>query len=350
MSDYELETKQQPVVAQTVSLGHNFPPISTQYELRHKNLEGKTFWDLLPQLQEPFSPEEHLNYELGYSKEHQSKIDYIYCPWQSYEDRLNEVVGRGFWLQETVGTWIDESGRPVVRSRLSILGVVFEANGYAKPRGKWQGSLMEVAEKDAFKECCERLTGMGRYFRDQLWTIRYVYENTTDHAQKGEMRRLMAQRSKQPGAKSMNSRRGDGKHRQESGLLDALGGNKVVQSKPKPKPLQSQSKSKVQDLYPQHNKLIKNIRAITGHDPQSIINWCKPHGAERPSQLTSEKVYDLVFSMIAGWLEITKNLNPQEATNVLRDKINHLTQKGIPSLEACYVALDELQQLSVRES
>ncbi|NEP13735.1 MAG: hypothetical protein F6K14_26745 [Symploca sp. SIO2C1] len=363
--DYELEpTKQQPVIAQTVSLGHNFPPISTQYELRHKNLEGKTFWDLLPQLQEPFAPEEHKNYELGYSKEHQSKIDYVYVPWQAYEDRLNDVVGRGFWLQETVGTWIDESGRPVVRSRLSVLGVVFEANGYAKPRGQWKGSLMEVAEKDALKECCERLTGMGRYFRDQLWTINYVYQNTSDPDQKGEMRRLIGQRKKTSGAAAIRSRQHLKNQRQDSGLLDAMAGDlpkhkPVSQPKPKPQPQQPQqakqdnvvSLSLIKGSHPEHNKIVKTVRSITGHKPDVIVNWCKQYGnASLPSELSPELAYQLLISLVAGWLQDAKGLSSEVALKTLKTKISYLTQnQGINYLESVAIALDELQQLDPKE-
>lgn len=221
--DYELEArKQQPVTAHTVSLGHNFSPISTMYEPHHKSIHGKTFDESIEMFEMPFLPEEHKFYEIGYSKEFGSKVDYVYLPWERYEERLIQVVGRGRYILETIGSWIDESGKPVLRMRLRVLDVVFEANGYAKPRGDWKGSLTEIAEKDGFKEICERLCGIGAYLKNQSATISYIFENATDEKLKGEMRRLAGQRRLDlPGARAAAQRQTN-PVREKANLLDAM--------------------------------------------------------------------------------------------------------------------------------
>lgn len=280
--NYDLEQqKLQPTIAQTMSLGHNMPPISTHYEPAHKNRDGKTFWDLLPELQAPFAPECHKSYELGYSKEHRSKVDYIYLPVGEYEERLNHVVGYGCWLVETIGAWIDESGRPVLRMRLRVLDVIFESNGYAKPRGEWKGSLTEICAADGLKECCERLTGMGKYLKNQDWTIRYIFQNTSDQKLKGEMRRIGGQRSL--ALSEARASREKVEKDDRGSLLDDLGNNDPVTrrsqavstastttrkatlaKKPTSQPPKGSAVGGRVELYPQHTELIRSAREKAG--------------------------------------------------------------------------------------
>ena len=332
--DYELEArKQQPTLAHTVSLGHNFQPISTMYEPYHKTRDGRTFEELLDDFAAPFPPESHKFYEIGYSKEFQSKLDYVYLPWEEYEEALNRIVGRGRWLIETIGSWIDESGKPVLRMRLRVLDVVFEANGYAKPRGDWKGSLTEIAEKDGLKECCERLCGMGRYLKDQFKTIEYIYHNTTDQTLKGEMRRLAGQRKKSLGAQAMNQRQAT-KPKENTDLIGAMSDpfeerraapvNKpqtrsqqsTKQQQPAPPKTQEQPtaaasvppSSEIErmakgsaarpELYPQNNGMIKTARTKSGVSQAWLIGYLDSEcNGLRPAMMTTAELNPVLRAM-----------------------------------------------------
>lgn len=321
MSEYDLEPKAiQPAIANTMSLGHNMPPISTCYDPKHKTAEGKTFWELLPDLQAPFEPGVHKFYEIGYNKQFNSKIDYVYVPVDEYEERLNDVVGYGYWIIETVGSWIDESGKPVLRMRLRILDVVFETNGYAKPRGEWKGSLTEICAADGLKESAERLTGMGKYLKKQDWTIKYIYDHTNDQELKGEMRRLAGQRRLDlPGARAAAQRQGSGEV-ERTNLLAAMSDpprhvgsvpakKKQVVTKPPlgqlpaastltqgeeatPRPLARP------ELYPQHNQLIKTARTKAGIGNAWVVEFLdKDCNGLRPSQMTGMELNPLLKAM-----------------------------------------------------
>lgn len=320
MADYELEAKAiQPAIANTMSLGHNMPPISTCYEPKHKNAQDKTFWELLPDLQAPFAPEVHKFYEIGFNKQYQSKVDYLYVPVDEYEERLNDVVGYGYWIIETVGSWIDESGRPVLRMRLRVLDVVFESNGYAKPRGEWKGSLTEICAADGLKEAAERLTGMGKYLKKQEWAIKYVYENTTDETLKGEMRRLAGQRRLDlPGARAAAQRRSSGEV-ERTNLLDAMsdpprqvGGipAKKVTTKKQQQPkaevteaIASEESAPLQplgrpELYPQHNAMVKMARTKAGLGNAWVVDYLDQNcNRLRPSQMTPVELNPLLKAM-----------------------------------------------------
>ena len=98
--------------------------------------------------------------------------------------------------------------------------------------------------------------------------------------------------------------------------------------------------------YPEHNRLVKHVRGITGHQPDAIINWCRGQGVTLPSELPPQKTYELLNSLIAGWLQEKKGMTTEAAVKELQAKLTYLTvNQSIDRLEACAIAADELQQL-----
>ena len=320
---------------------------------------------------------------------------WYFVPWQKMRDKLDEIYPN--W-EIDYSDPVQRGEQVIVKCHLTIAGVtrVGFGNSHAEfddwnEEKKQRGTPEERAIACAFKRAMEQF-GMCRYLdiqtnkekhteqeRAELSAfIKYMGRrspsNRRDNQDPGALRLAMQngwiidKESGKP-SKQVDYNQKNGSQRDDAGTRGRGDAERNVSSRPsgnaqgsessnlrlnavsaslhepKPKP-QAQSQP---DLYPQHNTLIKKIRTVTGHDAQSIINWCKSHGAARPSQLTSERVYDLIFSMIAGWLEVAKNLSPREAADVLRGKLKHLTQNGISSLEACGVALDELQQLNRKE-
>jgi hypothetical protein len=215
--------------------------------------------------------------------------------------------------------------------RLRVLDCVFEANGYAKPRGNWKGSLTEIAEKDGLKEAAERLCGIGKYLKRQDETILYIYNNSTDDGMKKEMRRLAGQRNLNlpPGAEQWAKRQAAPQRPQgnmmdvsssidRSNFLPQYQEKKTVVQKPATKtavqrsaevwegkvevaaaPPQQQAAEKARpDLYPQHNALVKSSREKVGITSDWLVSYLDKHcNGLRPAQMTIDEINQILKVM-----------------------------------------------------
>lgn len=102
--------------------------------------------------------------------------------------------------------------------------------------------------------------------------------------------------------------------------------------KPQPQP-QPQTKPQSKALYPQHNSLIKSIRAFTGHTSEQIVGWCRQYGASQPSELSPELCDRLIESLCVGW---GKQFFPSEqhAANSFRGHVQSRVAAGAGSFDA----------------
>lgn len=176
---------------QSVNLGQQFQVNSTGYEIPVKTPDGKTFYDILPELQARFKPSEHREFKTGTDKQGKETY-YCYIKWQFIRKRLDDVAGVGGWIIERTGMFIDESGNPCVIGRMNILGVVKESMGIGKAHQAWKGTKIENAIADLLKNCAEEF-GIGRYLDDQPGTIQYLWENAENEVERSMARKLAVQ-------------------------------------------------------------------------------------------------------------------------------------------------------------
>lgn len=107
-----------------------------------------------------------------------------------------------------------------------------------------------------------------------------------------------------------------------------LGGSQPQSSAPPP-----QTKPQTTAKYPQHNSLIKSVRAFTGHAPEQIVGWCRQYGASQPSELSPELCDRLIESLCVGWC---KQYFPtdQHALDSLRKHLHLRTTRGVSKFDA----------------
>lgn len=75
-------------------------------------------------------------------------------------------------------------------------------------------------------------------------------------------------------------------------------------------PLASSNPQITEDLYPQNNLVVKQIRSVTKHEPSWIYAQCRHHGYDRPGMMPVELLEKLVTDMCADWA-ITTGVIPQ---------------------------------------
>ncbi|MEC4818045.1 MAG: hypothetical protein SAK29_32960 [Scytonema sp. PMC 1069.18] len=55
------------------------------------------------------------------------------------------------------------------------------------------------------------------------------------------------------------------------------------------------------DLYPANNNIVKQVRAITGHDAKWIYAQCQHYGYDRPAMMPSDELMKLLRDMCADF-------------------------------------------------
>lgn len=284
------------------NLGQQFHAYSTQYEVPVKTPDGRTFYEVLPELQAKFQPNEHNEYKTGKTKQGQETF-YCYIKWQFIRKRLDDVVGVGGWMIERTGLFIDESGNPCIIGRMNILGVVKESMGVGKAHESWKGTKIENAIADLLKNCAEEF-GIGRYLDDQRATIQHLWDNAgTDEYIKSMARKLGAQHKLQLNAQTAEN-------------------NAIASGKPTPKPqakkpedtnlldtddivIAQKTQGEVAELYPQHNGFFNSFaeefkfQGVFAFVKQVIAaNW---KGRSRPGHLSQEELEILMEVVAAQW-------------------------------------------------
>lgn len=287
------------------NLGQQFQAYSTQYEVPVKTPDGRTFYEVLPELQAKFKPSEHSEYPTGRNREGQSTF-YCYIKWQFIRKRLDDVVGVGGWLIERTGMFIDESGNPCIIGRMNILGIVKESMGIGKAHEKWQGTKIENAIADLLKNCAEEF-GIGRYLDDQRATIQHLWDNAgTDEYIKSMARKLGAQHKLQLNAQTAeNNAVASGKptpkpqarKAENTNLLDT--DDIVPRTPPKSQPTEAA------EPYPQHNAFFNafaeefKFQGVYAFVKQVIAaNW---QGRSRPGHLAQEELEILMEVVACEW-------------------------------------------------
>jgi hypothetical protein len=160
-----------------VTLGQQFQAIATGGDrIPSKNPDGKTYREIIPDLEDFFEPKQHSEFKTGYDNKTQRDTFYCYVKWQHIRKRLDDVAGRDGWIVERTGMFVDEAGMPVLIGRMNILGVVKEAMGFGKAHEKWKGTRIENAEADLMKNLAEA-HGVGRYLDNQQQVIRHLWDN-----------------------------------------------------------------------------------------------------------------------------------------------------------------------------
>jgi hypothetical protein len=308
-----------------VSLGQQFNAIATGGDrVPLKNPEGKTYREILPELEDYFEPQQHSEFKTGYDKKTQKDTFYCYVKWQHIRKRLDEVAGRDGWIVERTGMFLDESGMPVLIGRMNILGVVKEAMGYGKAHEKWQGTRIENAEADLMKNCAEA-HGVCRYLDDQRQTIQYLWDNAGgDEYIKSMARKLGVQYSLkfQSEIRENNSissgvatptrqQRPLRTKKEEGGLLEAMSAE--------PEPDYS--------LYPQHDTDATRIRQLIGYSREDVVRLCKKRNATAPRNLPPQIMEGLLKEMVLDWAKDKFN-DPAKATTSLTNKIAVLSAAG----------------------
>lgn len=291
---------------QPINLGQQFQAYSTQYEVPSKTPGGQTFYDILPELQARFKPNEHREFKTGQDKQGRETF-YCYIKWQFIRKRLDDVVGVGGWILERTGMFIDESGNPCLIGRLNILGVVKESIGVGKAHEKWKGTKVENAIADLLKNCAEEF-GIGRYLDDQPGTIQYLWENAESEVERSMARKLAIQHKLQLQEKiSQNNAIASGKptpkpqpkKQENTNLLDT---DDIHPVPLKPKPTTT---APTAELYPQHNSFFNafaeefKFKGIYDFAKQVIIaNW---QGRSRPGHLDQEQLEALMEVVACQW-------------------------------------------------
>lgn len=116
-------------------------------------------------------------------------------------------------------------------------------------------------------------------------------------------------------------------------------GSSQPQPQPQPQP-QCQG-------YPQHNSLIKAIRACTGHTPEQIVGWCREHGASQPSELSPELCDRLIESLCVGWGK-QFFASEQHAVSSFRGHVQSRVAAGVGSFDAIASWIEVVRAAPVR--
>lgn len=287
------------------NLGQQFQVHSTQYQVPTKTPDGRTFYEVLPELQAKFKPGEHSEYKTGTDKQGRETF-YCYIKWQFVRKRLDDVCGVGGWLMERTGMFIDESGNPCIIGRMNILGTVKESMGVGKAHQAWKGTKIENAIADLLKNCAEEF-GIGRYLDDQRATIQHLWDNAgTDEYIRSMCRKLGVQHKLQLNAQiTENNAVASGKPTpkpqprkpENTNLLDTDDIGSRIPAKPQ--------STEAAELYPQHNGFFNafaeefKFQGIFAFVKQVIAaNW---HGRSRPGHLTQEELESLMEVVAAQW-------------------------------------------------
>lgn len=287
------------------NLGQQFQVYSTGYEVPSRTPDGRTFYEVLPELQEKFQASEHNEYKTGTDKQGRESF-YCYIKWQFIRRRLDDVCGVGGWLIERTGMFIDEAGNPCIIGRMNILGVVKESMGVGKSHQSWKGTKIENAIADLLKNCAEEF-GIGRYLDDQRATIQHIWDNAgTDEYLRSMCRKLGVQHKLQLNAQTAeNNAVASGKPTpkpqtrkpENTNLLDT---DDIVSRIP-PKPQSTEAA----ELYPQHSTLFNafaqefKFEGVFAFAKQVIAsNW---HGRSRPGHLAQEELEILMEVVACEW-------------------------------------------------
>lgn len=75
-------------------------------------------------------------------------------------------------------------------------------------------------------------------------------------------------------------------------------------------PLASSNLQTTEDLYPQNNLVVKQIRSFTKHEPSWIYAQCRHHGYSCPGMMPLEALEKLVADMCVDWV-VTSGAIPQ---------------------------------------
>lgn len=289
--------------------------------------------DIQKELNAWFPPEAHKERKLpGGGK-------WFYLSHQAIRDRLNEVC---------FGYWQDEISPPVISGdyvtvccKLTICGITRTgiADNKTYPelndegKAKIIGSPIVNAARHAFRDAAEKF-GAGAYLDEQKGETRNKF--VAYMSKKGDYRaKNFAQTNEWVESGAMGVATAKPKPQEKPGaFLDALSDKpaKVVQSP-------------TVGLFPRHNSLVKQVRAVTGHSPEQIIDWCKSKGCMEPAQLNPEQCNELLRAIALSWAK-PKFQNEQLAQTAFDGYVEVLAKSETSYGEAVLSWLDK--QMAVK--
>lgn len=207
---------------------------------------------------------------------------YIYLPWQTVRDRLEEVVP-DYNLDFDDPVYDHTTNLVSIKATIEILGIkksaiaatrisIFSKKGNNAEIGHCIDRLHAEAIKNAGEAWC-----IGRYLDEQVSVYKMLWDNQSelDPETRGKLNQMKGQFYKQ--------------------LREYTTPQKPsVPAKPKPETV-------AESLFPQHNQLIREVRSVTGHPPAEIIYRCKALGGDSPSQLNPDKIQQLAMGLALDW-------------------------------------------------
>ncbi|MBR8840426.1 MAG: hypothetical protein DSM106950_42190 [Stigonema ocellatum SAG 48.90 = DSM 106950] len=272
---------------------------------------------------------------------------WVYLKWQTIRERLDEVCPD--WIIDY--SEIQYLGNDAIcRCGITILGVRKEAIASvpisilsSKGNEMTRESAADRLAAEAIKNSGEAW-GVGRYLDDQQFTIRYLWENMgeLDEKMQGEVRRLSEQYKIQVGVRQSVTP----KAYKETGFIHAVAGisSESLITEGQRKRLWAIAKNELKlsddqiksalkhfgfektelitrdkydaviehlkslvrpstqpDLYPANNDVVKQVRALTKHEPHWILAQCRHYGYDRPGMIPPTELEKLIADMCADW-------------------------------------------------
>lgn len=340
--------------------------------------------ETLPKLTAWFSPEDHKERKLPGGGR------WFYVPHQEITKRLNDVCPSE-WQTKIASTNI-AGDYTVVILELTICGVTRTGIGDDKtfPEVNDQGKAKIIgtppvrAFRNAFKDACEQF-GICAYLDEQssnkaafikfmqskgdMRAYKYAQEN--DWTKNGAMgRTIPATVPEKPTDNQVSpSLITDGQaHR-----LWAIAKNELKLSDDQVKSaykhfgfektemiasnkyeeiiefLRSLTKTKSEDLYPQNNLLVKQIRAITKQDVAWVYAQCKVHGSSAPGMMPPEVLEKLIADMCVDWAVVNKVIGDRSgAYTSIQSAINFARSSGQSITSAALTWLERHNKVGIK--
>ncbi|MEC4819295.1 MAG: hypothetical protein SAK29_39395 [Scytonema sp. PMC 1069.18] len=260
---------------------------------------------------------------------------WVFLPWQAYRERLDEVYPE--WIIDY--SEIQYLGNDAIcRAGITILGIrkeaiasvpisVLSSNGKEMTRGSAADRLAAEALKNSSEQW-----HVGRYLDNQEFTIKYLWEHRhqLDDKMSQELQRLIQQYKISQGMISPKPKPKD----KPGAFINAIAGESQPQ----------QVRQPPADLYPANNNIVKQVRAITGHNSDWIYAQCRHYGYDRPAMMPSDELQKLICDMCSDFaVSVGTASNHPGALTSIQSALNFAKTSGQPILDAALMWLDRHQ-------
>lgn len=269
---------------------------------------------------------------------------YIYLPWQSVRDRLEEVVP-DYCLDFDNPVYDHTVNLVSIKATIEILGIkksaiagvkisIISQKGNNAEIGHCIDRLHAEAIKNAGEAWC-----VGRYLDDQIGVYKMLWESQSelDPDMRGKLSQMKSQFAKKLQNYVTPQKSDASPHKPATSKNSVVPHAKAPTKKPESKP---------SALYPQHQALINQVRNLTGHSVEQVHQWCQGQGYSSPGDLPSEIVRQLADDLVLGWAE-SKFASPAQAEKAYNGKITTLTASGMSLGNAIASWMDSVTKVPV---